>query len=899
VFVAISGNAAMNAPLRACLLLLVLAPFAGAAPTVQEARQRWLKGNYEEAQSLFEELLKDAKNRSVATVGLSRTLESQGEYDKALGVVETALKDAPKDANLLARRAEILYTRGRWKEAREAADSALAANPKQFAAHWVRVQVFRDQGELDKAQEEVRWFLRAYNADEAKTAEELLLVGLASAEHARWNKLADEFKTILTDVYGDALKAEPDFWFAEYEAGVLLLEKYNRGEALDALDKALTINPNAAEALVLKGIAAYMRFEFKDSEKFAERALKFNPSLPEALRLRADVYLAGGDAKSALKELAEARKINPRDERTLARVAACYILQNNKAELTKLTEEVQNHDSKPAVYYFELGERLEDRRRYGEAETYYQLAMKLRPKLPGPLNSLGMLYMRLGKEEEAGKLLDEGFKADAFNVRVSNMRKVLKHLSNYKTLKTEHFQLRYDPNNDAVLAHLMADYLEQIYADLAKKFDYRPKGPILIEVFRNHEMFSGRTVALPDLHTIGACTGRVITMCTPNEKRAGEKVRKAFNWGRVIRHELVHIFNLEQTNFLVPHWLTEGLAVQNEGFPRPAPWNRLLAERVPADKLLNLDTIDLGFIRPRDPMEWQQAYCQAQLYVQYIEQEYGQEAIGKLLAAFARGAGIDEALAAGCKNVDRKTFEKGYRAYLDEVVKPLLAKRPVEKKRTLEQLQAEYKKNPDDPDLAAEIALRLVSSRKSEARKLAELARDKKANHPVASYVLARLESAAGNDKEERRLLESAFNKDDPNPLVGKALGKIYYDASEFDKAAGVYEALRKAEPFERDWLIELARIYTQMENKSRQIQVLTELVPTDADDLDRRVRLAKLLLDAGKPADAERYAREALEIDVTNDEAREAIYKALGEQGKKAELERLKGILETKEGAK
>ena len=58
----------------------------------------------------------------------------------------------------------------------------------------------------------------------------------------------------------------------------------------------------------------------------------------------------------------------------------------------------------------------------------------------------------------------------------------------------------------------------------------------------------------------------------------GKGIRRPFNWGRVIRHEMVHIFNLEQTNFQVPHWLTEGLAVRNEGFPRPPSWNQVLVE---------------------------------------------------------------------------------------------------------------------------------------------------------------------------------------------------------------------------------------------------------------------------------------------------------------------------------
>src|SRR5262249_6150354 len=155
---------------------------------------------------------------------------------------------------------------------------------------------------------------------------------------------------------------------------------------------------------------------------------------------------------------------------------------------------------------------------------------------------------------------------------------------------------RYDPKNDQVQAALMAKYLEDIYAKLADLFKFEPKDRILIELFNNHDMFSGRVISLPDLHTIGACTGRMVAMVSPRDQL--KIIRKPFNWARVLRHELVHIFNLEQTNFKVPHWFTEGLAVMNEGFPRPPSWDKLLVRRYP-EKLMNLDTIDMGFIKPR------------------------------------------------------------------------------------------------------------------------------------------------------------------------------------------------------------------------------------------------------------------------------------------------------------
>ncbi len=878
------------------LFLLVLLAQVGSAASLKEARTRWLRGNYEEALEQYEKLLKDKKLIVPASIGLSRVLQSQGQYDKALTVLAEALNQEPKQPDLLARQAELLHLRGRWDEATKAVEAALRADPKHLLASWMKLQLHRDRGEIKEADADAKRILRIYGAvvntpDEIKDPDQLLIVGLASAEHARWNGLADEFQAILEDLYGDAIKFDRDFWPAEWQAGLLLLEKYNRGEALDAFDKALKINPSSAEVLTARGLIALSRFEVKDAEQFAERALKFNANLPEALRLRADVHLMVGNVPAALKELEQARQVAPRDSRTLARIAACHKMQGNDKAFDAVVAEVASFDQKPATFWFEYGERMEDRRRYDQAELGYSTAMKLRPELSGPLNGLGMLYMRLGKEQEAAALLEKGFKADRFNVRVSNMRKVLQHLSKYKEIRTKHFVIKYDEQRDPILARYLADYLEQVYEDLAKKFDYRPEGPIPVEIFRSHDMFSGRTVALPDLHTIGACTGRVVTMVSPNEKNAkGEPARRPFNWGRVIRHEVVHIFNLAQTNYLVPHWFTEGLAVSNEGFPRPPSWNTLLSERFANEQLLNLDTIDLAFIRPRDPLEWQQAYLQAQLYVEHMEKQYGPKTIGAMLAAFANGKNTEQAIQEICK-VDKIAFEKGYRAYLEELVREIRGNQPIEKKRTFQELQAEYKKDPTNADVCAELAYRLVSTRRVEARKLADEALSRKANHPKALYVLALLERRAANPKKEQELLEKALDRNNPDLRVVKALGKLYYEAGSAARAAEMFELGRKVDKYDRECLLELARAYAQANDSTRLISVLKDLVPLDADDFDRRLRLAKLCQEKGQQADAEKYSREALEIDVTSKEARTILFKALASQKKDEEVNRLRGI--------
>lgn len=882
----------MKSTLCACLLVVCAIP--APAATLKEARRQWLTGEYGKARESYEALVKEPKLKAAASLGLSRVLVSKGEYDAALQVLDDALKDEPRNAILLAAKADLLYQRGRWEEAEKTAEAAIAIKKDQFLAHWVRAQVYRDRGEQKKADEECRWFVRAYNAaDEVKDPEALRIIGLAAAEWARWHRLPDQLDFVLNELYAEALKIEPAYWPAEYESGMLLLEAHNRPEALKALDKAEELNLSAAEVLAAKGEAALLRFEIKDAETLAERALKVNPNLPQALRLRADVHLATGDVKAALRELETARKINPRDERTLGRVAACLVIQGKKAEVDAIQKEVEKQDSRPAVFHYEKGLRLEDRRRYGLARVCFETALKLRPEMSGPANNLGLLLMRLGLEDQAAKVLATAFDSDKFNKRVSNQRKVLRHLKDYQTILTKgkHFRLRYDPKTDAALARFMADYLETIYEDLAKKFDFRPKEPILIEVFNNHMMFSGRVIALPDLHTVGACTGRMIALASPN----GRGVARPYNWARVLRHEVVHVFNLEQTNFLVPHWLTEGLAVSNEGFPRPPVWNALLLERVPTGKgLLNLDTVDLGFIRPRTRIEWNLAYCQSQLYVDYLKKTYGADAVGKLLAAYADGLDTAAAIERVCK-VDKAAFEKGYRAYLETIVKGLRG-RPPEKARSFAEAQEAYEKDKANPDLAAELALKYLARRnRTEARKLAQQALEAKKNQPTACYVLSRLAHAAGDEKEERRLLETGLDRANPDLRLLKALGRLYYETRAFAQAADLFELGHKAEPNDPEWLMQLAKVYAQTGDKAKQITTLTALVPLDSDDFDRRMRLAKLLLEEKRYPEAEKYAREALEINIKSAPARTALDKALREQRKDAEADRIREMLGAK----
>jgi tetratricopeptide (TPR) repeat protein len=876
----------------AFLLILVVAPIhlAGTQPPpktpdpLAEPKQRLKRGNYAEARGGFAA----AATQPAGAIGLSRAWRAEGESAKALAALEDGLKASPDHPDLLAERGDLFHALGRWDDALKDAQSVVAKNDKHFPARWVRARVLRDTGDLAAADQEVRWFVKAYSDASAAgkdiTDPELLLtVGQAGTENATWHNRPQQFDFILNEVYRDTLKHDPDCWQAENLAGRMLLDKHNRPDALEAFDKALKINPRAAEALVGKGLVALQKLELKDAEQFADAALRVNPKHPEALRLKADVLYVGGDLATAERLLSAARAVNPRDAATLARLAACYHVLRKPDQFAAVVKEAETFDAKPAAFYHDLAHALEERKQYAKAAEFYRTAASLRPQLPGPRAGLGMLLLRKGDEAEARQLLDAAFKADPFHVKVKNSLRVLKELDAYATFETPHYTLRYDPKADVVLAAFVADYLEETHADLKKQFGYEPPGRTLVEVFSSHEMFSGRVIALPDLHTIGACSGRLVAMASP----AAKGLNKPFNWARVIRHELTHVFNLTQTDESVPHWLTEGLAVRNEGGDRPTSWATLLRERVARGELLDLDTITLAFVRPRGPDEWTLAYAQSHLYVEYVVKTHGESVVGKLLEAYRSGAATDTVLKR-VLGVEKAVFEKGYRAYLDEVVKTF-GKRRVEKTMTFAELEAAAAKTPDDADLAARLANELSRRNKpAEAKKLVDAALAREKGHALASVVKARMLARDKDEAGARSVLEEAAKENPDDPRVLLALGKLLVDLKDLDAAAALFERGRKLAPLDGDWLDQLARIYAATDMKSELASVLGEIAAKDPDDLPVRLKLARAHAELGQHAAAEKAARDALFIDVNHEGARGLYLDALKAQKRDADAKRI-----------
>ncbi len=872
-------------------------------PELQTAREHLQKGRYEEAADAYRKLVGNVQKPGSAIIGLSRALESQGNIVEATRLLKTSCNDRAKNADLVARYAELLFAQGQFDEAQKQVDRSLKINTDQMTARLIQAHLWRETGRIKEAGSGYVWFVRYYNRKQPTDAESLLLVAEGAVRYARWKGASQIFNFIVNTLCPDALRDDPLYWQAYAMSGSLLLEKFNRSQALPELREALTINPRATQVLYLMAEASAQKHKVEEADGFLNRALKVNPTHVPSLQLRAQLKIGEGDLTGAMEILDQANRNHPQHQRTSALQTACFLLNDGLGEIDrweKLLADLDDPDAitftelsraesliiklakrnpRPGFFLADLAEALESQRKYELAELLYRRTTEIMPELSGPKSALGLLYMRVGKTDQAQKLLDDAFKSDPFHVRVSNMRKVLRLLADYRVIQTEHFVIRVDSKLDRVLGEYMAEYLEGIHDELTEQYGFEPPHRTQFEIYNNakglsaHQWFSARMVGLPWIQTIGASTGVIVALASPTASD------EPFNWAQVLKHEYVHVITLQQTKFNIPHWFTEALAVTAEGYPRSPEWNKLLLERVPRGDMRTLKNLSDGFRRPESPADWQFAYCQSRLYAQYMVETFGQETIAKMLEAYSRNLTTEKAIRE-VFGMDIAVFEKGYLEFVQKIVAEMQPSVADGSNRSIAMLEKEYRTNSDDPKKTGAYAVAVLKSRNfTRARELAEAAIAKEPKEPNAGLVLAILALRAGDTKGTAEYLTHALDREQPHPRVLNMLADLRLEAGAIEEAIELFSLGRQNFPHDVEWLKSLAKAHLQSESQTGLRSILIELSRFESDNVAVRKKLAQMSLDEGDAAAAEKFAMQALHIDVLDAEIHRILGEALNEQ--------------------
>jgi tetratricopeptide (TPR) repeat protein len=832
----------MNTMVRRTLLLAAaVALTAGLAPLVtaeqqnvasarQAAEKSWLGGRYEEVDTVAQAFPKD---ESIA-VYHARAVAARGDYPRA----ETILKpfvtanpggDAALELGLLQ-----LGT-GRRTEGRQTLTLVLMADARTPSARdYLRgARASRALHRVDDADSFFKDAIRLAPADPVLNTEwgDFFVENHANGEAAK--------------SYQEALKASPDYGPALVGMGKALADE-NPPQAAMFAQAALKQNPNDAAAHLLLAEMSIYQDKKADAKESIERVLKVNPRHLEALSMKAALAYVEGETAAYNQAVADALKIHP-----------------TYGELHRIVGSITAH------YY-----------RFDEAVEHTRKAIALDRENFRAIADLGTQLMRTGDERNARRNLETAFRIDRWDVMTYNLLEVLDKLDTFETIKDGDMIIRLPPEETPVMKEYVPQLAREALDALSKRWEFTPKGPLLIEMFSDHDDFAVRTLGLPGmLGALGACFGRVVTVDSPKARDPG-----TFNWGETLWHEMAHVITLQLSNNRLPRWLSEGTSVYEERRAR-REWGRDMdlpfARYLDSGKVLKIRDLNTGF---SSSQTISYTYYQASLLVEHIVEAHGQRQLRALVEAYADGTdtegAIKKALGTSIDELQESfdaVLEKRYGGLRRALKVPegLAPGTPPDKVKAIAAANPESfaaqmalgdvlaETNPDEAIAAFEKAAALVPHAGGEDSPHAAIAALalKKGDKVRAARALEQLTANTHTDVASARQLASLL---DPNK-----------------EPARVRTALQRAiavDPFDAESSAALGRLALKAGDTAEAIRAFRATVASKPlDKASAHADLAEALLQAGQKEEARKQVMEALMVAPTFTRAQDLLLKIAG----------------------
>jgi tetratricopeptide (TPR) repeat protein len=453
-----------------------------------------------------------------------------------------------------------------------------------------------------------------------------------------------------------ALVAEhPDNADYRVRWGQLFFERFTPDEAGKLYQEALEIDPKNPRAHLAIAELLAEDYNGKAAEE-ADKALELDPKLYRANELKARMALEDDDYKKAGEEADKALAIEPTALQAIAVHAAMDLLQDkNSPWAAKIGNRALGYET--IAHFFVIN------RRYEDGIIYYRKAIAADPELWSAHSQMAVNLMRLGREGEARKELELAYNNHFTDKPTVNSLRLMDTYGDYKIFETPTTILKlHKKEADALRPYFEAE-MQRATAVYEKKYQFKLKNPVQVEVYPNHEDFAVRTMGMPGLGALGVTFNDVIAMDSPSGRPPGQ-----FHWASTLWHEMSHVYILTLTNYRVPRWFTEGVAVHEETATTPDWGDRITPDIIAAirdKKLLPVSEIDRGFVHPKFPAQVIVSYFEAGKMCDYIAQRWGESKLLDMAHQFAKNRPTVDVIREELK-IEPEAFDKDFLASVEK-----------------------------------------------------------------------------------------------------------------------------------------------------------------------------------------------------------------------------------------
>jgi len=789
-----------------------------------------------------------------------------GRYDE----VDPLLKGAT-DLRATTLRARAAIARGRYADAEKLLTPAAASAPSSDAA----LELGLLQQYLGKRQDARRTLSRVAQGLQARTVPEFVRRGRALRTLGEFKPANEDFKSANRLAPGDV--AVNVAW------GDLFLEKYDKPNALKSYQDALKTDGTSVDARM--GLARVASEGNPPAAKEAlEAVLKSNPNLVAAHLLSAELALDERRRDDAEASITKALEVNPNSLEAIALRAGAAFAANKPADAETHAQAALKINPTYGEVYRTIADHAARGYLFDEAATYVRKGLITDPSDAQAYADLGMYLLRTGEEGEARVALERAFKDDPYNVSTFNSLDLLDTLDKFQTITDGDLVFKFHPDEVAVMREQAIPLAKEALAALSKRYQFQPKGPLLIEMFPKHDDFAVRTIGLPGMiGALGACFGRVVTLDSPRARTPGE-----FNWGETLWHELAHVITLQMSGNRVPRWLTEGISVYEERRARPE-WGKesdvSFVQALSDGKAIKLDVLNEAF---SDPKTISLAYYQASLVVDHLVQTYGEPALWKMLRAYGRGLETEDALkdAYGITIAELQTSFDGYTDKHYSAIVRAMKSPELKEKPSLDDLKKLAADNPESFRVHMALADALsTSGDKAGAIKTferaAQLLPTANGRGNPHAYI-AKIAEEQGDADRAIRAYEAVLLIDNADIEAARKLAGLLEPKGDAARTEDAYRRLVAADPFDSRGQTALGRLALKRKDTALALRSFRSALATKPPDAAAaHADLAEALLANGQPAEAKREVLDALEIAPSFERAQDLLLK-IGSDGTK-----------------
>ena len=832
---------------------------SSAQSTNNEAYQALMSGDYSKARRLYKDRLNHQD--SLATLNVVYYAESylaKGDYEEGLEEIGRLTRNDSDQPYVLHAKGLFLEKMGRFEEAQNAYYTSAELKDDLWRNILALGELLDKTGQSSQAQQVYNYIFQPYKNNRFRNADDL---GIAARAAAAIGEYRDANNAYSTAYQLDPTHIRNLHWWAE-----LFRIKYNDAEAQGTLDEALAVNSEYSPLYV-----SYARSAkgFGQKEQLASQALEKNPNDVEAHSILAGLHILDGLYDEAERLLNNALEINPSDVEALAHLATVYFLRGEQARFEEVEQRALGINARAGLFYITLAQNCDLKFRYPDAVRFGEMAVQVDRRNPEAYGQLGTSLLRLGRADEARRYLNFSFDADPFNLFIGNMLTLIEEFDDFSLLQSDHFSLLIHNDERDVLGPAILEVAEESYEILNKKYPYRPPtGRIMLEAYNDPDDFAVRIAGVPHLGLLGVSFGDVLAINTPKNMEEG-----SYNWARTLWHELVHSMSIGLSQYKMPRWFAEGLAVYEEHQARPE-WGRemeldfLMA--FDQEKLLPLNEMDRGFTRPTFPGQILLSYYHASRIVGYIAETYGQEAIVQILEGFAAGKNdrqsIQDVTGVTLEGLDRSFRDqlRQERRDLTDVLRgmpnrfgeaedfnPLNNAVPWDQNEFLSELQKGYEKlgegTYEEAESHFERALTIY---------------DKYTDPGNAYQGLAAVYRAQGEEEKLAMLLERYLYISEHGAKEAVELAKLLDEEGDFEKAIYYYKRSLDVSPYTRDVQIRLAELYTAQGHYDDAVTARRAVLGLNPiDRADAYYQYALSLSNSERRVEAKRAVLQSLEL--------------------------------------